>query len=109
MSESSPSKTWNKQAIQQLIVNNDEAAVRALLVVYVNQTPQERADGTTVEFNGTGFTGVDAEILTSFVKFYHKAGFLTSKQLALVKARMPKYWRQLLAAAEAKGHAVVYN
>jgi len=109
MSESSPTKTWNKQSIQELIVSNDKAAVRALLVVYGNQTPAEKADGKTVENNGAGFSGVDAEILTSFVKFYQRTGFLTGKQLALLKVRIVKYWRQLLAAAEARGNTVSYN
>ena len=109
MSESSTIKTWNKQSIQELIVRNDEAAVRALLVVYGNQTEAEKADGVTVEDNGAGFSGVDAEILTSFVRFYQRTGFLTEKQMTLLKARITKYWRQLLAAAEAKGRTVSYN
>lgn len=101
--------TWNKQRIQELIVANDEAAVRALFVVYGNQTEAEKADGKTVEDNGTGFSGVDAEILTSFAHFYQRNGFLSPKQMALLKARIAKYWRQLLSAAEAKGNRVSYN
>ncbi len=100
---------WNKQRIQQLIAENDRAVVRALLAVYANQTPAEQANGSTVEDNGAGFTGADAEILTSFVKFYQRAGFLTPKQVALARARVGKYWRQLLIAAENNGHAVAYN
>lgn len=100
--------TWNKQLIQQLIVQNDRAVVRALLVLYDAQTPAEQADSKTVEHNGAGFTGADAEVLTSLVSFYTRAGFLTPKQVALARSRVPKYWRQLLAAAERKGHSVVY-
>lgn len=102
-------KTWNKQSIQELIATKDEAAVRALFVVYGNQTEAEKADGKTVEDNGAGFSGVDAEILTSFVRFHQRTGFLTQKQMALLKTRIAKYWRQLLASAEAKGHTVSYN
>lgn len=100
---------WNKQRIQQLIAENDNAVVRALLVVYDNQTPAEQANAATVEHNGAGFSGADAEILTSFVKFYQRAGFLTPKQVALARARVAKYWRQLLAVAERNGHQVSYN
>jgi hypothetical protein len=109
MSKSSNTQPWNKQRVQQLVTTNDKAAVRALLVIYHNQTPSEQAEGATVEDNGLGFTGADAEILTSFAKFYERTGFLTEKQLGILRSRIIKYWRQLLAAAEAKGRPVVYN
>lgn len=100
---------WTKSKIQALVTKDEKAAIRALMVVYGNQTQAEQASDATVEHNGIGFTGTDAEILTSFAKFYQRAGFLTEKQLVLLKKRIVKYWKQLLKAAEAKGQQVCYT
>lgn len=100
---------WTKSRIHSLLKRSNAAVLRALIVVYQNQTPQEQHDGSTVDNNGLGFTGVDAEILTSFVNFYHRAGFLTERQLAITRNKITKYWAQLLAVAEMNGHQVSYN
>lgn len=100
---------WTKSRIQALLKKSDKAVLRALIVVYQNQTPQEQHDASTIENNGAGFTGIDADILTSFVEFYEHAGFLTTSQLAIARNKMGKYWRQLLVASELNGHAVNYS
>lgn len=100
---------WTKSKIQSLVTNNEKAAIRALKVVYANQSDFEKEVGTTVADNGIGFTGSDAELLTSFAKQYQRAGFLTNAQLAILKFRIKKYWRQLLKAVEAKGQPVTYS
>lgn len=102
-------KVWDKEAIQTLVVTNDKAAVKALLTIYSLQTEAEKAIEQTTEQNGVGFTGTDAEILTSFATFFQRTGFLTEKQMALLKKRITKYWKQLLKAAESKGATVSYK
>lgn len=105
----STAKVWDKAAIQELVLTNDNAAVKALLVIYSHQTQSEQACENTTDSNGVGFTAFDAEILTSFAQFYQSAGFLTRKQMELLKKRIVKYWRQLLQAVEARGQEVSYK
>lgn len=71
-------------------------ALRGLLRIYKEQTPQEQDYEVSAYDNGVGFSGVDAEILTSFAKQYERRGRLSEKQMALVFKKMPKYGSQLL-------------
>lgn len=100
---------WGKERIQDLLATNDAAVIRALLVVYRNQTSEEQVAHQTVENNGVGFTGVDAELLTSYAQQYLRSGTLSPKQLAITRNKIKKYWRQLLAASAKKGHEVKYR
>lgn len=104
-----PQLVWDKAHIQTLLQNSDKAVVRALEVLYAKQTATEQATDQTQEHNGVGFSGRDAELLSSFAKFYKRAGFLTEKQMGIARQRLMKYWRQLLKDAEANGRPVSYK
>lgn len=86
-------------------------AYRALVLIFQRQTAEERAAGATILLNGVGFSGVDAEILTSFATQYldKKARYpgtkvwLSPKQEALLGRKMPRYAAQLIALLEAEG------
>ena len=75
-------------------------ALRALKKIYENQTADEQASGSTHYINNIGFTGCDAEILTSFAGQLDRRGFLTEKQMNLVFKKMPKYWGQILEISD---------
>lgn len=102
-------KVWNKTSMQELLVANDKAAVKALLVIYSRQTQSEQASMATREHNAVGFTATDAEILTSFAEQFKRKGFLSFKQMGLLKKRITKYWKQLLEEAASKGAEVSYK
>lgn len=102
-------KVWNKTAIQALLETNPKALIRALRVVYNNQTESEKNSHATTDDNGVGFTGVDAELLTSFADQARVRGTLSPKQMDLLKKKMPKYWKQILQEAERNGHTVCYK
>lgn len=102
------SRVWDKKSVQELLAR-DDAALRALLVIYHRQTDAEQAVGATTDENGVGFTGPDAEILSSFAEFYKRTGFLSAKQLAILHRKIPKYWKQLLEAAKSKGAVVSFK
>ena len=70
-------------------------AQRGLLVVYANQTADEQRVGATTEHNGIGFTGVDAEFLTSLAEQLEQRGSLSPKQNLVLFKKMPKYAAQL--------------
>lgn len=99
----------NKEFVFRMLDDNDRAVIRALEVIYSNQTRTEQATNATLTANNIGFNKADAGRLTSIYDFYKSRGFLTPKQIALVRIRIKKYWRQLLASAEQKGHEVNYK
>jgi hypothetical protein len=89
---------WNREKVLDLLDRSDKAVWRAVHRIYQNQTTAERAMEATVEQNGVGFNGADAELLTSFAKQYERKGWLSPKQTALARKKVKKYTRQLLAA-----------
>jgi hypothetical protein len=86
-------------------------AYRALVLIFRRQTAEEQAAGATILLNGVGFSGVDAEILTSFATQYlakqarypGSKVWLSPKQEALLRRKMPRYAAQLIALLEAEG------
>jgi len=95
-------KVWTEEEIRLNISIMETWAIRALLAIYARQTATEKAIGDTTEHNSVGFTGWDAEILTSMAKQYNERGWLTVKQISVVMKRMPKYAGQLLKIIEGK-------
>jgi hypothetical protein len=82
--------------LRQRLANNDRWALRALVRIYQNQTARE----ATIERNGIGFTGPDAEILTSFASQYQRRGRLTEKQMMILRRRIPAYARQIVSQSD---------
>lgn len=98
--EEKPSKrVWNEDEIKNLIQTNDKVLYGALKKLYACQTADEQADGVTHEYNGKGFNGVDAPILSSFCEFLNKTGFLTPKQRVIARKKLIKYNKQLTVLA----------
>lgn len=95
--------------IRNQIATNDRWALRALLAIHKYQTASEKASHSTIDHNGVGFNGADAEILTSFANVvvrrnvvekmkrpdFNATQVLTEKQIAILRRRMVKYARQL--------------
>ena len=99
--------------IREAVAKSEAWALRGLWVIYQNQTADERNAKVTTHQNGIGFTGADADLLTSFCHQLEKRGFkgnlpknvpasafLSPKQLVYVYKKMPKYARQLVDAAK---------
>jgi len=92
-------KTTKKAKVAFLkskLATDDAWALRGLRTVFRQQTEHEKAVGKTEEDNGVGFSGLDAEFLTSLATQFEKRGFLTPKQMTHVHRKMPKYAAQLL-------------
>ena len=97
--------TLSKEIIREKLATNDAWLIRAVMAIFEKQTAQEQTSEETRENNGVGFNGTDAAILSSFAKFYAARGFLSPKQLAIARRKMPKYAGQLLTIAQAKAKA----
>ena len=88
------------EQLRQRLAHNDRWALRALVRIYQNQTDDERSREATIERNGIGFTGPDAEIMTSFARQYQRRGCLSAKQMIILRRRMPAYARQIVSHSD---------
>lgn len=103
------SKVWGKSDIQRLIQDKPSAAIRALVLVYNNQSDSEKASEATLGENGVGFTKFDATILSSIAEQYSFKKYLTVKQEKVVQKRMLKYWKQILDSMQIRGYTVSFK
>lgn len=90
---------WNRENILQLMEMNEQAVVRGLIRIYERQTEDEKKMEQTHVDNGVGFTGADSKFMTILAKFYIQNGYLSFKQMEIVKKRMKKYAGQLAKIA----------
>ncbi len=95
--------------IKESISENDRAAVRALQIIFARQTYEEVRKEEALLNNGIGFTGRDAEILTSFALQYKSRGFLSPNQLTLLRRKMVHYSAQLLDNAIQEGKIIKHG
>lgn len=109
---------WTKDSIKakmsQTNPEGDMWVVRGMLAILQWQTAEEQANGMTVEDNGVGFNGVDAEILTSFCQQASRvlesrpndpmrySRCLSPKQMEIARKKMLKYSGQLARIATNK-------
>ena len=82
--------------VEVIKIFKEKLALRGLKVIYDNQTADEKRDATTKHYNNIGFTGADAEFLTSLAQQYERKGDLSEKQMNILYKKMPKYAGQLL-------------
>ena len=81
--------------IREKLSSDDRWILRGLLIIYSNQTSDEQDAGITKYNNNIGFTGADAEFLTSLAQQYQHKSFLSEKQMPYLRKKMPKYSGQL--------------
>lgn len=93
-----------KEYLQNLVRTDDKALLKAIVVIGQYQTAEELAMAETVDHNNRGFGAVDAEFMTGLYFRILRNEPLTRRELAIAHNKMPKYWRQLMEVAKAKGH-----
>lgn len=87
--------------IRALIEQDDIAVEEALLTIYDAQTDAEKSTRTTVEDNGVGFTGSDADYLTKMAEWVlhdrrnPPGQRLSPERRIWTRKRMRKYAKQL--------------
>lgn len=90
------------QFLKEKLATNSQWAIRGLLRIYENQTADEQLVGTTRYWNSIGFSGADAEILSSFAEQIGKGRTMSEKQMRIIHRKMPKYAKQLNDIAQEK-------
>ena len=88
--------------IKDILLKNDEQVKKALLELFAKQTADEQVQETTKYVNMIGFSGADAFILSSFAKQLTERGYLSPKQMDLLRKRIVKYSKQLARIANEK-------
>lgn len=89
-----------KQYLQNLVKTNDRALYKAIVLIYDNQTEEEKAKEQSVEDNYIGFTKVDAKVLGDIAKKIKAGQQLTAGELAKSRNKMAKYWKQLMVISK---------
>lgn len=95
-------KKWKKDEIRAKLETNDVWLFKGLVAIFNKQTADEQDSGVTCHENGMGFTGADAEFMTSLANQYLVCGSLSKRQTEVVRKRMLKYAGQLAKIANAK-------
>ena len=88
-------KIWTKDEIIHLLETNDTMVIHSLIQIYNRQTESEKAIKETNTNNGVGFNGVDGGFMSTCAEFALKRGYLTPKQMAIVRRKLMKYAGQL--------------
>lgn len=96
--------------IKALLEKSSKAIERGILAIYERQTADEKATESTNHENGVGFSGADAEILSSFASQIMRkesrgvalGQCLSEKQIVIARKKMLKYARQLAEIANEK-------
>lgn len=107
------SKAQRQEWLRQKLATDPSWAVRALKALYKQQTDAEKQDASTHDENGVGFSGNDAEILSSFAsrviaweetapanRLYTSP--LSPRQMEVLLKRIKRYAGQLLSLYGAK-------
>ena len=92
----STTKVQLKTFVKGKLATDVKWQTKALLAIYDFQTRDEQEQQTTNKYNGVGFTGSDAKILSSMATFFQKRNYLSPKQLDILARKMPKYWAQII-------------
>lgn len=89
------SKAETIQEWKEKLGNDPRWALRGLVRIYQSQTDLEKRISGTVIKNGVGFSGADANILSSFALQLEMGRKLSKKQMEIIFKKMPKYAGQL--------------
>lgn len=94
-------KQW-KLYIKNLLKTNNNALLKAILLIYDNQTEEEKNKGESIEDNCTGFNKVDAKEMGKIAIKIKAGKALTEGELAKSRNKMQKYWKQLMIISKQK-------
>lgn len=82
--------------VKEQLATNPQWAQRAIVRLYERQTSDEQCTQSTSHRNGMGFSGCDANILSSFAEQINRGRTLSAKQLAIAYKKLPKYVKQIV-------------
>ena len=99
MAKKKSMKVWEEE-IKSTIKTNNWAAIKALVIIYHNQSAEEKTRGLTTGTNKKGFGKYDAEYMTRLVINLRQYGTISRDDMAILRNKIAKYWRQLVPIAK---------
>lgn len=100
---------WDKESIIYLLESNPQAVLRAILVIWNNQTPEEKMLMFPEVINNVGFNKYDAPFLSQVARKLEKHNKLTLEEFLEARRRIRKYWKQIQEAIILKQRAMEYK
>lgn len=97
-------KQWEAY-LKDLIKTNDNALLKAIVLVYDNQTDEEKSKGESIEDNCIGFSKIDAKEMGDIARKLKAGKTLTKGELAKSRNKMQKYWKQLMIISKKQAEA----
>jgi hypothetical protein len=97
-----PTPIWTRERIVALLDSNDQAVLRALVVLYDRQTQDEREMSETVHHNERGFSAFHARQGSCLARLVLSGRSLWPEQLERARHLVRKYAQQLADEANAK-------
>lgn len=97
-------KQW-EVFLKELVSTNDRALFKSIILIYNNQTNEEKTQGKSIEDNYVGFTKTDAYEMGQIAKKIKCGQPLTKGELAKSRNKMKKYWKQLMIISKEKAEA----
>ena len=95
---------WTKETVTNLLLTNNTAVERAILVVYNNQTIDEQSSEDVKYHNGKGFLPMHARRGTYYGNWIKSGKHLSGRHLEIARKMSLKYTRQLLEAIKEKNN-----
>ena len=84
-----------KDKVKESIQKDDDFLYKALLLLYNQQTGDEKYGGVSYKKNNLGFNSYDAPLLTGLAEWLKSKEFLTPKQKSLARSKITKYAGQI--------------
>lgn len=97
-------KQWEAY-LKDLLKTNDKALLRAIMLIYDNQTAEEKDKGESIEDNCIGFSKIDAKEMGDIARKIKANKALTKEELAKSRNKMQKYWKQLMIISKEQAEA----
>ena len=97
-------KQWETY-LKDLLKTNDKALLKAIVLIYDNQTPEEKDKGKSIEDNCIGFSKIDAKEMGDIARKIKANKALTKGELAKSRNKMQKYWKQLMIISKKQAEA----
>jgi hypothetical protein len=98
-----PTKTWTREAIENLIRTNPRAVERAMVAIWERQTADEQSTDTTRHSNGIGFSGWTARSGSYYAGWVRSGRSLTGKHLDKARRIALHHAGQLTRIANGEG------
>ena len=88
-------KQWEAY-LKDLLKTNDKALLKSIVLIYDNQTLEEKNKGESIDDNCVGFSKIDAKEMGDIARKIKANKELTKEELAKSRNKMQKYWKQLM-------------